>query len=80
MKVFTIFSLLAISILMSQNKYEDPEILQYGFNYMGDIKDGKKHGIGKFIYRNGDTYDGEWVNDLKEGEGTLPITMIVSHI
>ena len=55
MKVFTIFSLLAISILMSQNKYEDPEILQYGFNYMGDIKDGKKHGIGKFISRNGET-------------------------
>ena len=70
MKVFTIFSLLAISILMCQNRDENSEILQYGFNYMGDIKDGKRHGTGKFIYQNGDTYDGEWVNDLKEGEGT----------
>ncbi len=67
MKFFSIFSLTISSILVSQKLDLNPEILQYGFNYTGDIKDGKRHGIGKFLYQNGDTYDGQWVNDLKEG-------------
>lgn len=26
-------------------------------------------GYGKFFYNNGDHYQGEWVNDMKHGEG-----------
>ena len=46
-------------------------MIQYGFNYIGDLKDGKRHGNGKYIYPNGDTYEGEWNCSIREGEGTF---------
>lgn len=30
---------------------------------------GKKHGVGKLRYVNGNTYEGEFVNDKKHGFG-----------
>jgi len=32
--------------------------------YTGDWFEDKKHGRGTFFYKNGDRYDGYWVNGL----------------
>lgn len=37
----------------------------------GLTKEGKKEGMGKFIYRDGVCYYGMWHNNKREGEGTL---------
>lgn len=38
-------------------------------DYVGDCKDGKKHGIGTEIYE-GRKYVGQWKNDKQHGQGT----------
>lgn len=38
--------------------------------YEGDYRDGKKAGMGKMTYPNGDEYTGEWKDNVMEGEGT----------
>ena len=37
--------------------------------YVGDEKDGLKHGIGICTYPDGSAYDGMWQNGLKHGSG-----------
>ena len=37
--------------------------------YVGNWKDGKREGYGKFFYSNGTIYEGYWKNDKKEGFG-----------
>ena len=39
--------------------------------YTGDWYEDKKHGRGTFFYKNGDRYDGYWVNGLPQGEGRM---------
>ena len=41
-----------------------------GDYYEGNFLNGKKNGVGKYIYHNGDVYEGSWLNDMKHGEGT----------
>lgn len=38
--------------------------------YEGNYKDGLKDGYGKMVYPNGDIYEGNWVENKMEGEGT----------
>ncbi len=39
--------------------------------YVGEFKDGKKHGQGTFTYANGDKYVGEFKDGYtKHGQGT----------
>eukprot|EP01032_Pedospumella_encystans_P018979 gene18979-21589_t len=38
--------------------------------YDGQVKDGKKNGVGKFIHENY-SYEGQWLNDVREGKGRL---------
>lgn len=38
--------------------------------YSGGYKDGKKDGLGKMVYPNGDKYHGMWEKNKKHGEGT----------
>ena len=38
--------------------------------YIGQWKDGLRHGLGKFTWNNGDTYAGAWVKDKRHGQGT----------
>ena len=33
--------------------------------YTGEVQKGLKHGKGKYIYSNGNTYDGQWKLDKK---------------
>lgn len=37
--------------------------------YVGEMKDGKKHGRGKLVLRNGDVYIGSWRDGRKSGQG-----------
>lgn len=39
-----------------------------GGHYEGDVMDDKRQGFGTYTYENY-TYEGNWVNDLKHGEG-----------
>lgn len=40
-----------------------------GESYIGETRDGLRHGHGTFHYRDGAVYSGEWVNDLRQGHG-----------
>lgn len=50
------------------NKYH--EFYKYQ-SYEGDWVEGKKHGYGTFIWKNGDKYVGYWSNDKANGQGTM---------
>ena len=39
--------------------------------YTGDWFEDRKHGRGTFFYKNGDRYDGYWVNGQPQGEGRM---------
>ena len=36
---------------------------------MGQIVGGKRNGKGVMKYRNGRQYEGDWVDDIREGKG-----------
>lgn len=38
--------------------------------YSGDFRKGLPNGRGKYIWENGDTYEGSWKNGTRDGEGT----------
>lgn len=35
------------------------------------MKDGQRHGFGKFYYKNGGYYEGSWRNNTMNGKGKL---------
>ena len=37
--------------------------------YVGEFKDGNRHGRGFYTFKSGERYDGEWVNGQKHGNG-----------
>jgi hypothetical protein len=38
--------------------------------YEGQWHEGKRNGYGVLTKRNGDHFEGHWVNDLREGQGS----------
>ena len=42
-------------------------------------QDGKFHGQGKFIFSNGKSYEGEWKDSKKYGQGTVSYTHLRAH-
>ena len=40
-------------------------------DYVGELKNEKPHGQGSITYENGESYEGEWKDGLKDGKGTL---------
>lgn len=36
---------------------------------MGEFKDEKRHGKGCLYYASGNSYNGDWVNNKREGKG-----------
>jgi len=57
-------------VWMGPASEDDPDTLVEKARYTGNYKDGQKHGVGKMIYPNGDIYEGEWVENRMEGEGS----------
>ena len=45
------------------------EMKYFRDRYIGEWKDGKREGYGKFFYSNGNIYEGYWKNNKKEGYG-----------
>lgn len=41
--------------------------------YVGEYKDGMRHGQGTHTYANGDKYVGEWKDDMRHGQGTATL-------
>jgi hypothetical protein len=46
--------------------HDEPDQVQQG-KYVGEWKDGEKHGNGTHHYRNGDVYIGPWVKGKRHG-------------
>jgi hypothetical protein len=44
-----------------------------GSKYQGALVGGKRHGIGTCTYPTGDTYEGAWRDDLRDGKGVLTL-------
>ena len=42
--------------------------------YEGEMKDGKPHGRGIYIWSSGNVYEGEWKEGDRDGKGTLNLT------
>lgn len=42
--------------------------------YLGDFVKGSKHGHGTFLFANGDRYEGQWSNDLYNGEDSVALS------
>jgi len=40
-----------------------------GNKYIGETKDGKRHGYGIYVWESGDTWFGNWENDGRKGKG-----------
>ena len=38
---------------------------------LGNFVNGKRHGHGVYVYTNGDVYQGNWSEDIKEGAGII---------
>ena len=58
-------------LITQQNEALETDIIEYGYNYTGELKDGKRNGKGKYTYQNGDVYEGMWSDDVKDGYGKL---------
>ncbi len=63
------------SVSTALKKIEAPNTvtlnLPNGDKYVGEIKDGKKHGRGIYYYANGNRYEGDFLNDKFHGTGTF---------
>eukprot|EP00753_Platysulcus_tardus_P015087 PLAT4772.1.p2 GENE.PLAT4772.1~~PLAT4772.1.p2 ORF type:complete len:250 (-),score=84.40 PLAT4772.1:70-750(-) len=53
-----------------EDEDEDEDAPKRTASYTGDYVRGKRHGVGRMMYPNGDEYYGEWVDNRAHGEGT----------
>ena len=58
---------------MSNSEQDSNRTITYqnGDKYVGDLKNGLKHGKGIYYYKNGNKYEGDWKDDKREGRGTF---------
>jgi len=77
-----------VSDIDIKGKYEgsclDGKALGHGASYgkdtyIGDFKEGKKHGHGKYIWANGNIYEGNWI-DGKNREKAVIFGLMVTVI
>lgn len=52
----------------SNNKFECKEYSN-GDYYLGETKNGKRHGMGLYIWKNGDVWVGNWIDGYGDGMG-----------
>lgn len=51
---------------------EKPRYIAYSNGYyLGEVKDGVPHGNGKYVWNNGSSFEGTWVDGLVNGSGVL---------
>ena len=62
MKFNIINIVLLFSLINAQKEFPEKDIIEYGYNYTGEMKDGKRNGQGKYTYQNGDVYEGMWLS------------------
>ena len=48
--------------------YYSPEH-QVNLKYIGNVKNGMRNGFGIMLYKNGQSYHGNWMNDKRDGNG-----------
>ena len=41
------------------------------YEYSGQWKDNRRHGLGRCYYYNGDLYEGQWQRGIRHGKGTF---------
>ena len=68
--------LITLSILLTSSPLFGQEtgvlyLWENGTKYMGEWKDGKRHGQGNMTYHDGRKYVGEWKDGGKNGQGTF---------
>ena len=56
---------------MTEVKHRTYSSLESDAEYLGELKDGKKHGHGTLIFNDGTKYVGEFKDDVIHGHGTL---------
>jgi serine/threonine protein kinase len=61
---------LAVEKVKSYENEYVTESFENGDKYVGQVKDGHKHGQGTYIWADGTEYVGQWKNDLFHGQGT----------
>ena len=61
-----------LCIRMAQNT-----LVSEGSLGQGQFENGKRHGTGSYVYANGDSYTGNWENDVKSGQGKLTGILIL---
>lgn len=62
-----------------QQKYYDGKMTDGG-HYKGETFDNKPHGLGTYIYPNGDKYVGQYRYGMKEGQGTYTYLSGEKHV
>lgn len=70
-EVDTIYEMQSIILSGRTDNYSGEDSQEYddGSEYTGGYLEGKRSGMGSYIFRNDDTYVGEWDNDLMSGNG-----------
>ena len=48
--------------------------------FEGEFLKGLKHGYGKIIYPSGNTYEGLWERDMKEGKGIMSWETLMERV
>lgn len=61
----------SLQVQSSADSVNQEIVYEDGNRYIGEVKDGKPHGIGKMMYVNGYEFFGEWDNGKKQGVGKL---------
>jgi len=67
--------LITLSILLTSSPLFGQEtgvlyLWENGTKYMGEWKDGKRHGQGNMTYHDGSKFVGKWKDGKKHGQGT----------
>jgi len=68
--------LITLSILLTSSPLFGQEtgvlyLWENGTKYMGEWKDGKRHGQGNMTYHDGSKFVGKWKDGKKHGQGTF---------
>ena len=54
--------------------HDQPQAPASGDEYVGELRDGYRHGQGTYIYASGSKYVGEWKDGKRHGKGTYTFT------